>query len=191
MRADAKQSRGARATIRPSGARRPRYKWLSPRRDPVWNRGVTCGLMEPHVHFITLGVPDLEAAHRFYVDGLGWHPALVVPGEITFIQVGHGLLLGLFGADALEADIGQGTAPVSGRPPFTLAQVVETEREVIDALDSAQAAGATILKTPQRADFGGFHGYFGDPFGFRWEIATNPGWSVAADGTVAIGPAGD
>ena len=43
-------------------------------------------------------------------------------------------------------------------------------------------------KPAQRADFGGFHGYFADPSGFRWEIATNPGWSVAPDGHVTIGP---
>ena len=34
--------------------------------------------------------------------------------------------------------------------------------------------------------FGGFQAYFADPSGFRWEVAHNPNWSVAADGTVAI-----
>jgi catechol 2,3-dioxygenase-like lactoylglutathione lyase family enzyme len=143
--------------------------------------------MEPTVHLITLGVPDLAAARAFYVDGLGWQPAFDVPGEITFIQVGHGLLLALFGADALDADIGQ-PGHTSGPAPLTLAQVLETEDEVTATLAAAQAAGATILKPAQHADFGGFHGYFADPSGFRWEIATNPGWSVASDGTVSIGP---
>lgn len=45
-----------------------------------------------------------------------------------------------------------------------------------------------ILKPPQRADFGGFHGYFAGPAGFRWEIATNLGWSVAPDGKASIAP---
>jgi catechol 2,3-dioxygenase-like lactoylglutathione lyase family enzyme len=144
--------------------------------------------MKPAVHFITLGVPDLAAARRFYVDGLGWRPAFDVPGEITFIQVGHGLLLGLFGAAALRADIGDQAESEPGPAPFTLAQVVDTEDEVVATLDAAVAAGATILKPAQHADFGGFHGYFADPSGFRWEIATNSGWSVAADGTVSIGP---
>ena len=144
--------------------------------------------MKPCVHFITLGVADLAAARRFYVEGLGWPSAFDVPGEITFIQVGHGLLLGLFGAAALEADIGRRGTPTTGPAPFTLAQVVDTEDEVIAVLDAAEAAGATILKPAQRGDFGGFHGYFADPDGFRWEVATNPGWSVASDGTVSIGP---
>jgi uncharacterized protein len=143
--------------------------------------------MKPSVHFITLGVPDLDAARAFYVDGLGWPVSLDVPGEITFIQVGHGLLLGLFGQDALAADIGDGDAYPNGPAPFTLAQVVDTEPEVIAALEAAEAAGGAILKPAQHAEFGGFHGYFQDPCGFRWEVATNPAWSVAPDGTVRIG----
>jgi hypothetical protein len=59
---------------------------------------------------------------------------------------------------------------------------------VTATLAAAEAAGATILKPGQYADFGGFHGYFADPSGLRWEIATNRGWSVAADGMVSIGP---
>lgn len=144
--------------------------------------------MNPQVHFITLGVPDVDAARQFYVDGLGWPSSFEVPGEIVFIQVGYGLLLALFDAAALEADVGQQAGLASGPAPVTLAQVVPTEDQVIAVLAAAEAAGATILKPGQRADFGGFHGYFADPAGFRWEVATNPGWSVAQDGSVSIGP---
>jgi uncharacterized protein len=45
-----------------------------------------------------------------------------------------------------------------------------------------------VLKPAQRAAFGGFHGYFADPSGFRWEVATNPGWSVDAAGQVTLVP---
>jgi hypothetical protein len=34
--------------------------------------------------------------------------------------------------------------------------------------------------------FGGYHGYFADPDGHRWEVCHNPGWSVADDGTVRL-----
>jgi catechol 2,3-dioxygenase-like lactoylglutathione lyase family enzyme len=145
--------------------------------------------MRQRVDLVTLGVPDVEAAHRFYVDGLGWQPTLVVPGEIVFIQIGHGLMLGLFGAADLAADIG---APLAAAPaPMSLAQVVDTEDEVVRIIERARAIGAEILKEPQKAAFGGFHGYFADPAGFRWEIATNPGWSVAPDGTVTLVPIGN
>jgi uncharacterized protein len=152
--------------------------------------------MEPSLHFVTLGVRDMAAARRFYVDGLGWTPTFEVPGDVIFIQIGPGLLLSLFGADDLEADV-RGSRPDAGATPavppavpVTLSQVVDTEAEVVAVMRAAEAAGATVLKTPRRADFGGFHGYFADPNGFRWEIATNPGWSVADDGTVSIGPIG-
>jgi uncharacterized glyoxalase superfamily protein PhnB len=70
--------------------------------------------------------------------------------------------------------------------PMSLAQVVASEDEVIAVCERAREAGADILKEPQAADFGGFHCYFADPNGFRWEIATNPGWQVALDGRVSI-----
>jgi catechol 2,3-dioxygenase-like lactoylglutathione lyase family enzyme len=147
--------------------------------------------MDPIVHFITLGVPDLAEARRFYVEGLGWQPTFEVPGEVTFIQVGHGLLLGLFGADDLDADSGQRGTHAKGPSPFSLSQNHATEEEVVATMAAAEAAGATILKPPQHADFGGFHGYFADPAGFRWEIATNPGWSIGPDGKVSLGPIGN
>jgi uncharacterized glyoxalase superfamily protein PhnB len=74
---------------------------------------------------------------------------------------------------------------------MSLAHIVATEDEVGELLRQAEAAGGTILKPPQRADFGGFHGYFADPAGFRWEVATNSGWHVDADGTVTLGPVVD
>jgi uncharacterized glyoxalase superfamily protein PhnB len=42
-------------------------------------------------------------------------------------------------------------------------------------LETARAAGADPVGQAQRRDWGGYTGYFGDPDGFRWEIATNPG----------------
>jgi catechol 2,3-dioxygenase-like lactoylglutathione lyase family enzyme len=143
--------------------------------------------MKPQVHFITLGVDDVAAARRFYVDGLGWEPLMDLPGDIFFLQVGHGLVLSMFGKDALEADIGTGQAGASAASlPFTLAHNVDSEADVERVMAEAREAGATILKPAQRAEFGGFHGYFADPSGFRWEVCFNPGWSVAADGAVTM-----
>jgi uncharacterized protein len=143
------------------------------------------------LHFVTIGVRDLGASRRFYVDGLGWEPAMDLP-EVVFLQVGHGLLLGLWPAEDMEADVTGGAAGPPAEPgsgtPFTLAHNVDSDQAVVEALEAAAAAGATILKTAQRAGFGGFHGYFADPDGVRWEVAHNPGWSVAPDGRVTIVP---
>jgi catechol 2,3-dioxygenase-like lactoylglutathione lyase family enzyme len=146
--------------------------------------------MEPQLALITLGVPDLGAARRFYVDGLGWKPIFEVPGDIIFLQIGHGVALGLWSAAKLAEDM-KATVVPSTPSPFSLAHIVATEADVADVLKRAEAAGATIVKPAQRADFGGVHGYFLDPAGFAWEIAYNSGWKVAPDGTVTVGAVED
>lgn len=148
--------------------------------------------MEQRLSIVTLGVKDLEASRRFYVEGLGWEPTLDLD-EVVFIQVGYGLLLGLFPAESLEADIyGGNDGPAAGEtapaPPFTLANNVDSELAVEEALQRASEAGGTVLKPAQRTDWGGYHGYFADPDGFRWEVAHNPGFNVEPDGHVAIVP---
>jgi uncharacterized protein len=145
--------------------------------------------MQPRVDIITLGVPDLAAARRFYVDGLGWQPTFEVPGEIVFLRVGHGLVLGLWHADELERDVNP-TAPArpaTGPAPFSLAHNVDSDEEVAEVLASAERAGGTVLKPAQRGEVGFVHGYFADPAGFRWEVAHNPTWLVHPDGRVTIG----
>jgi catechol 2,3-dioxygenase-like lactoylglutathione lyase family enzyme len=140
--------------------------------------------VDPHLTLVTLGVRDVAASRRFYVEGLGWRPTLDLP-EVVFVQVGHGLLLALFAADALEADVGSGAAPGdAATAPVTLAHNVGSEQEVDTAMARAAAAGARVLKPARRAEWGGYHGYVADPDGFRWEIAHNPGLVVDADGAV-------
>lgn len=153
-----------------------------PARGPVRLTG-----MDQRVSIVTFGVPDLDAARQFYVDGLGWQPMLDVPGEVVFIQVGHGLLLALFDAAAMADDIG-GDAPVAGAAGVNVAHNLASDAAVVEFVDRARAAGATILKEPQRAAFGGFHAYFADPGGFRWEVAHNPHWRIAPDGQVSLTP---
>jgi catechol 2,3-dioxygenase-like lactoylglutathione lyase family enzyme len=143
--------------------------------------------MEPRLDLLTVAVPDLDAARRFYVDGLGWTPALDVPGEVVFLQIGPGLLLGLFGAADLAADMGVPVEDVVPGAGFTLAHNVAGADEVRRVVAAAEAAGARIVKPPQQAAFGGFHAYLTDPAGIRWEVAHNPGWQVDGDGTVHIG----
>ena len=142
--------------------------------------------MNQHVDFITLATPDLDAARTFYVSKLGWTPTLDVPGEIIFFQVGRGIILGLFEATKFGQDLGADAAPapISG---VTLSHNVGSPAEVDQVIADASNAGATILKQPQYASFGGYHGHFADPNGVIWEIAHNPGWHVDEAGTVRFG----
>ena len=131
---------------------------------------------------LTLRTENLEAATRYYVDGLGWRPVLAVPGEVTFLQVAPGLALSLFDAPKFDED--------AGRPlpyPFTLAHNVGTDAEVDRVVERMVAAGGSVVMEAQHAEWGGYHAFTSDPVGFCWEIAHNPGWRVAADGTVSLG----
>jgi catechol 2,3-dioxygenase-like lactoylglutathione lyase family enzyme len=150
--------------------------------DPVAVR--LAAAMDQRLTLLTLGVRDLEAARRFYVDGLGWEPTLVVEGEVVFIQLGHGLLLGLYSELAEDAGV---PLARSGTPPVSLAYNVGSEEQVIAFVERARAAGATVVKEPQPAVFGGPHAYFADPDGFLWEIAYNPGLRFGPDGRASFG----
>lgn len=142
--------------------------------------------MDPRVHFVTLSTPDLDAARRFYVRGLGWEPLLDVPGEILFFQTAPGTVLGLFDAVLFAQDLGRtGTAPAQG---VTLAHNVDGEAGVRAAVGAMAAAGGTVLTSPRPGPFGGvFHAHVADPNGVVWEIAHNPGWRIDDDGTVHLG----
>jgi uncharacterized protein len=141
--------------------------------------------MHQRVTFITLGVADLAASRRFYLDGLGWTPLLDLEGEITFFQVGHGLVLGIWGIDKLGDDAG---APATTGTPFALASNVDSEGAVDAAVERARQAGATVLKEPEwHPEIRIYHAYVADPDGHRWEVAYNPGLTVSDDGTVSLG----
>lgn len=142
--------------------------------------------MEQRLSLITLGVPDIDAARRFYLDGLGWTPVLDVAGQVTFIQVAPGVLLSLFDATELAADIGDGRTAAAAVANVTLAHNVGSEAAVDAALADAVRAGGTLLKPAQRAAWGGYHGYVADPAGTPWEVAFNPGLVVAEDGAVRM-----
>jgi uncharacterized protein len=136
--------------------------------------------------FVTLATADLDAARDFYVGGLGWAPTLDVPGEIIFFQVGHGLMLGLFEAGHFSEDLGRPEDPAVPIRGVTLSQNVDSPHDVDRVVSAAEGAGATIMKTPQYASFGGYHGHFRDPNGIIWEVAHNPGWRVDEQGRVRL-----
>ncbi|MEC3976055.1 VOC family protein [Amycolatopsis sp. H20-H5] len=145
--------------------------------------------MEPRIHFITLATPDLGAARAFYRDGLGWEPLADVPGEIIFFQAAPGLVLGLFDAVKFREDVG-GAVPDTSVTGVTLSHNVDSPEAVDTVVASAVRAGARLVKAPQRAGFGGYHGHFADPNGVLWEICHNPGWHVDGTGRVSLEPAG-
>jgi uncharacterized glyoxalase superfamily protein PhnB len=64
--------------------------------------------------------------------------------------------------------------------------------EIVEEADNgfkaeAVAAGGSLLRAPQQADWGGYSGYFADPDGHAWEVAHNPHWPIGPDGRPQAG----
>ena len=53
-------------------------------------------------------------------------------------------------------------------------------------LAEAADAGGQILKPAADRFWGGYSGYFADPDGHAWEVACNPAWTIADDGSVSL-----
>lgn len=130
--------------------------------------------MDQRISFVTLAVRDLDASRAFYVDGLGWEAALHVEGDVLMIQVGEHVVLSLWVEEHFEAEVGE-VRRGPGVAPITIAHNVATPEEVDAVLATARAAGADPVHEAEQREWGGYSGYFGDPDGYRWEVATNPG----------------
>jgi hypothetical protein len=138
----------------------------------------------PRISLVTLGVEDLSRSVAFFA-ALGWERSSASTEEIAFFRTEQAVLA-LWLVHLLAADAG---LPADHRPTFrgvSLAINVESESEVERVLGEAEAAGGTILKPGQRAEWGGFSGYFADPDGHAWEVAYNPGFPLGADGSLTL-----
>jgi predicted lactoylglutathione lyase len=133
--------------------------------------------MEQRISLVTLGVNDLARARAFY-EALGWAGAKQPDDEIVFFQAG-GMVFGLW--TALGGH---------GAPGIELAHNVRTAEEVDAVLAAAVRAGATIARPGAAADWGGYTGAFADPDGYVWEVAHNPDWTLAPDGSVRLADSG-
>ena len=138
--------------------------------------------MKQSVSLITLGATDYERAKAFYA-ALGWTPALEIE-ETAFFQA-NGVVLVLWAREKLAADSGiaDDGARWSG---ITLAHNVASPEEVDAVLERAREAGGTITREPSKTFYGGYAGVFRDLEGHAWEIAHNPGFGLAADGSIIL-----
>ena len=109
--------------------------------------------MDQRVSFITLAVRDLVASRTFFVDGLGWEPAVHVPGEVLMFKVADKVVLSLWDAAAFEAEIG-GPPTWGGVPPVTLSHNLATKEGVDRVLETARGAGAQTVVDARGAGVG-------------------------------------
>lgn len=138
--------------------------------------------MEQRVSLVTLGVSDLARSRAFYEE-LGWVPSSQATDDVVFFQTA-GMVLGLWDRAQLAED--SGVADSGGWGGVTLAHNVRSPEEVDHVISEARAAGAEIPREPSATFWGGYSGVFVDPDGHPWEVAHNPGWPLADDGSVLL-----
>jgi hypothetical protein len=137
--------------------------------------------MENRLSLVTLGVADTGRARAFY-ETLGWS-GLSPDGDVVFFQAG-GMILALWGRDKLAED--SRVEDPGGWGGVTLAYNVGSPAEVDAVLTDAAAAGATMGRPGTTTFWGGYSGVFIDLDGHPWEVAHNPGWVLADDGSVHL-----
>ena len=139
--------------------------------------------MEQRISLVTLGVTDLARSSAFY-ERLGWKRAMKAADGVAFYQTG-GMALALWPREELAKDSG---IEIGGDGPGRVALAYNTRsRDEVDIiLQKAVEAGAKITREAQEGFWGGYTAYFSDPDGFLWELAWNPGFAVAEDGSIRI-----
>lgn len=140
----------------------------------------------PGISLITLGVADVVRARDFY-ERLGWRCSSASTPEVAFFKLNN-IALALFGRDDLLSDAGLAPQPdaAAAPPVFSLSQNHGGAGAVDRALAEAVAAGGALLKKGQATSWGGYHGIIADPDGHVWEMAWNPHFPLAHDGTIDL-----
>ena len=140
--------------------------------------------MEQRLSLVTLGVADIGRARAFY-EALGWSTGAAPDEDVVFFQSG-GMIVALWGRDQLAED--SGVSDSGGWGGVTLAHNVRSPAVVDAVIAEAEAAGATIARPGAETFWGGYSGVFIDPDGHPWEVAHNPHWTIAEDGSVKLAP---
>jgi catechol 2,3-dioxygenase-like lactoylglutathione lyase family enzyme len=138
--------------------------------------------VDQRLSLITLGVRDLARARRFY-EALGWKSGAAPADDVVFFQA-NCMIIALWGRDQLEEDTALEDS--GGWGGVTLAYNARSPAEVDSVLAEAEAAGATIARPGAETFWGGYSGVFVDPEGHPWEVAHNPNWALADDGSVTL-----
>jgi uncharacterized protein len=138
--------------------------------------------VEQRLSLVTLGVSDLARARAFY-EALGWKTGAKPEDDVVFFQSG-GMIVALWGRDQLAED--SGVENGGGWGGVTFAYLVRSPEEVDEVIAEAERAGARIPRHGGETFWGGYSGVFVDPDGHPWEVAHNPSWTLADDGSVHL-----
>lgn len=125
--------------------------------------------MNLRLSFLTLGVQDIARARAFY-QGLGLSSHGVSNEFVCMFQLPQGIVLALFGAQALAMD---SSLPQGSGSRIAMACNLGSPAEVDAMLALAVRLGGTISTPAGLAPWGIYRGYFTDLDGHAWEVAFN------------------
>ncbi len=125
--------------------------------------------MPLEVTAIMIGVEDLARSKKFY-ESLGCTIDQDHPNFVSF-KLGDGSSsLALYEREAAAQDAGV-SSEGSGFRGVSFHYIVPSREAVDEVMGSAMAAGGGVVKEASGAEWGYF-GYFSDPDGYLWKVAS-------------------
>jgi catechol 2,3-dioxygenase-like lactoylglutathione lyase family enzyme len=128
--------------------------------------------VSPKVSTIMLGVRNLAGAKKFYAEGLEAEIAQDFPNFVRLSLGAGSSSLALYEWDAAAKDAGV-SSEGSGFRGVSFHFITDTREEVDSVIAKAEAAGGRVVRKPEDAQWGGYFGYFADPDGYLWKVATS------------------
>lgn len=126
--------------------------------------------MPLQVTAIMLGVEDLARSKKFYGEGLGCTIDQDYPNFVSF-NLGNGSSsLALYEREAAAQDAGV-PAEGSGFRGVSFHFIVPSSEAVDEVMGNAVAAGGGVVREAAATQWGYF-GYFSDPDGYFWKVAS-------------------
>lgn len=117
-----------------------------------------------------LGVEDLARSKGFY-QGLGCSIDQDHPNFVSFDMGDGSSSLALYEREAAAQDAGvspEGT----GFRGVSFHYIVPSKDTVDEVMGNAAAAGGAVVKEAAGSEWGGYFGYFSDPDGYLWKMAS-------------------
>ncbi len=128
--------------------------------------------MPLQVATIMLGVKDLARSKQFYGEGLGCTIDQDHPGFVSFTLGDGSSSLALYEREAAAQDAGV-SSEGSGFRGVSFHYIVPSRDIVDEVMGKAVAAGGSVVRAAAAAQGGGYFGYFSDPDGYLWKVATS------------------
>ncbi|MDQ3985182.1 MAG: VOC family protein [Actinomycetota bacterium] len=126
--------------------------------------------MPLQVTAIMIGVEDLGRSKTFYGEGLGCKIDQDYPNFVSFNLGDGSSSLALYEREAAAQDAGV-SSEGSGFRGVSFHFIVPSREAVDEVMGDAEAAGGGVVKEAAAAQWGYF-GYFSDPDGYLWKVAS-------------------